>query len=223
MNKSELLIHIAEKLKSEYGTPDLGNKRDPMDELVFISLCTKTGPRNVQRAYHNLRSSFGSWEEVLQSQDGEVSRVIAVAGLAHEREVRLKEMLTQIMAEQGELRLDSLRQMNDQDAFNLLSSLPGVGTKIAHCVMLFSLDRSVLPVDTHISRILRRLAIVESSRKADDIALEIQQIIPKGLARILHVNMIVHGRNICRADSPKCERCCISNLCAYAGAHVLLV
>ena len=106
--------------------------------------------------------------------------------------------------------------------YNWLVSLPGVGVKIAHCVMMYSLGRDVLPVDRHVNRILQRLDVVPYGEPPENVGKMIQDIIPKGTAHSLHVNLVVHGRRKCRVDTPKCDSCDIEALCAYAGHHVLI-
>lgn len=221
MEKRELLKKITDILAEEYNTPDLGNQNDPLDELIFISLCTRTGQKNVNKAYTNLKARFKSWHDVRNAPIGKIAKSIRIVGQAGIRAEQIQGILGGIYKLQESLNLNFLKNMTDDEVYLWLTSLKNVGPKIAHCVMLFSLGRDVMPVDTHIARILKRLDIAESSKKAEDISLEIQKLIPQNCAYSLHVNLIAHGRKTCRADSPKCDQCCISSLCAYNGHHVL--
>lgn len=221
MERSELLRKINSILHEAYGTPDLGNKKDPLDELIFISLCTRTGPKNVQRAYTCLKRAFPSWKEVLDAPEGKVAGCVKVAGAPRKRAKQIKEILEAVDSKAESLDLEFLKKMNDEEAYEWLDSLPGVGPKVTHCVMMYSLDRNVLPVDTHVHRILTRLGLVAPDSRAEDVSREIQALVPEDEAYSLHVNLVVHGRRTCRADSPKCDDCTIETLCAYAGHHVL--
>lgn len=221
MERSELLRKVNSILQEAYGTPDLGNKKDPLDELIFISLCTRTGPRNVERAYTCLKRVFPSWKEVLDAPEGKVAGCVKVTGAPRKREKQIKEILKAVDSKAKSFDLKFLRKVNDEEVYKWLVSLPQVGHKVAHCVMLFSLGRNVLPVDTHLHRILRRLGVAEPDSSAEEVSREIQALVPRDGAYSLHVNLVVHGRRTCRAYSPKCDDCTIEALCAYAGHHVL--
>jgi endonuclease III len=111
--------------------------------------------------------------------------------------------------------------MSDDECEQFLLGLPGVGTKVARCVMMYSLDRQVFPVDTHCWRICRRLGWVRrttpdgncSRRDAD----RLQSRIPPELRRSLHVNMVSLGKRLCLAGSPRCDECPIGRLCRRTG------
>ena len=59
----------------------------------------------------------------------------------------------------GELSLKKLEEFNNDDALKFLESLPGISVKNARCILMYSLDRKVFPVDTHVWRICRRLGL----------------------------------------------------------------
>jgi len=117
----------------------------------------------------------------------------------------------------GEVTLAPLRRMADQECEALLTSLPGIGTKVARCVMMYSLGRKVFPVDTHCWRVCRRLGWVRST-SSDGVCSRgdmerLQQRIPAELRFSLHVNLISLGREFCVAKGPRCWVCPIADLC----------
>lgn len=109
--------------------------------------------------------------------------------------------------------------MDDADAIDYLTSFDGVGVKTAACVLCFSLRRPVLPVDTHVHRIARRLGWVPpkaSAAKAHGLLAE--RIAPD--ARFdMHMWMIGLGRETCRARAPRCGACVLADLCPSAGVE----
>lgn len=221
MKRSELLHRVDNILKNTYGTPDLGNKEDPLDELIFMSLCVRSGPDNVERAYAHLKRRFPTWNQVLQAPEGAIAECVRVSGAAMRKEERIKRILGEIQSKHETLDLRFLRHATDEEAYERLTSLPHVGPKIAHCVMMYSLGRAVLPVDTHVLRILKRVGVLSAEIDAEEASATLPEFIPEHSAHTLHVNLVVHGRRICRAYKPNCERCSIEDLCAYAGHHVL--
>jgi DNA (cytosine-5)-methyltransferase 1 len=97
--------------------------------------------------------------------------------------------------------------------------LPEISRKSAYCIMMYSMGRPVFPVDTHVGRVLQRIGIYKetgfSLEGMDHKQLQaaLSDAIPPNLRHALHVNLVVHGREICRAVSPDCARCELRRLC----------
>ena len=114
------------------------------------------------------------------------------------------------------LSLKFLENFSDEDAIDYLTSLDGVGSKSSRCVLLFSLDRDVIPVDTHVFRVSKRLGLVDPKLNNRDKACEhLESLIEPEHRYRLHMCLIYQGRRICKARKPKCDKCHISSLCDY--------
>ncbi|TFG72830.1 MAG: hypothetical protein E4H27_01890 [Anaerolineales bacterium] len=89
------------------------------------------------------------------------------------------------------------------------------GTQTAAIVLLFALGRPAFPVDTHIHRVTRRWGLIaeKTSREQAHIVLEV--LIPVCLYYSFHINIIEHGRAVCTARNPQCDRCTVQDLCCY--------
>ena len=213
------LRSIAHTLSKSYGDPRHYNKDDPVDELVFIMLSSKTGERAYVAAYGALKEAFPTWDAAMESSPGSIASVIRMAGLADKKERWIRGLLGEIKArdEEGAISLSSLRRMGEGEAETFLTSLPGVGLKSARCVLMYSLGRQVFPVDTHCQRALVRLGVVEKRRLTEAVQNEIQSLIPPDSRYRMHVNLVAHGRLICTAAKPKCIRCPISGVCPKCG------
>jgi len=142
-----------------------------------------------------------------------VRRAIRSAGLAGIRAPRIIEILRRIETEQGELSLDLLWRAPVSEARAYLESLPGVGPKTASCVLLFDCGRPVFPVDTHVARITRRLGWVSAKASPEGIQSILEPLIPPRLRYGLHVNMIAHGRQLCRPQRARCDLCPVRPHC----------
>jgi endonuclease III len=110
--------------------------------------------------------------------------------------------------------------MNDDDAERYLMTLPGAGIKTARCVMMFAFGRQVLPVDTHLARIARRMGWAMSGQGSAKLHADLDAVVPPDLRYQLHVNAICFGRKICLARQPRCQICPVSRYCQWnlAGA-----
>ena len=96
--------------------------------------------------------------------------------------------------------------MPDDEILNELTSIKGIGVKTASCVLLFSLDRNVCPVDTHVHRTLNRIGIVKTKTPDKTFANYIK-IYLKNTAHQFHTNLIKLGREICKPAKPFCSIC----------------
>ena len=110
--------------------------------------------------------------------------------------------------------------MSDEEAQAYLVALPGVGPKTAACVLLFALERPVMPVDTHVHRVARRLGIIDAKVTADQAHPLLTELAgPDDAAQVyaVHVDFVRHGRRICHARRPACGECPLAPMCPSAG------
>jgi endonuclease-3 len=110
----------------------------------------------------------------------------------------------------GDLSLDAARES--------LLSLPGVGPKTAACVLLFALGRPAFPVDTHVWRVTRRLGLIGPKVTANAAHGILEEQIPPEWRHTMHIDLIQHGRRVCHALRPECERCALRARCQYYWA-----
>jgi endonuclease-3 len=209
---------VIELLEQEYGPCKWQPDRDSIDVLIGTILSQNTSDANSGRAFTSLRTSFDSWEAVSSAPAEHIARVIKSGGLSQIKAVRIKQVLEQIEREQGRISLDSLKRKSMAEAEAYLMRLPGVGHKTARCVLLFSLGKPSLPVDTHVFRVAKRLGLIDSRVSIEKAHSLLQEQIPPSKVYQFHIQMIEHGRRICHARQPRCDECvlrgsCPSSLC----------
>jgi len=200
-----------------FGMPLRELSRDPLDVLVFAILSQNTSDANARQAFDRLKEAFPTWEAVRDAPVEEVEEAIAVGGLAPTKAPRIQRILARLSADTGRCSLDFLAAMNTGEAMQYLTGLKGVGPKTAACVMLFALERPVLPVDTHILRISRRLGLVRPGAGAVEAQCLLQDACPPECVLPLHVYLIQHGRRVCKARNPDCGRCPFEEGCRFAS------
>lgn len=205
-------------LKAYYGPPATSHpKGEPLDALIGTILSQHTSDINSHRAFETLRRALPTWEAVAAAPVDRIADAIRSGGLAGQKSVRIKKVLQRIKETEGRLNLDRLKSMSDADAYEYLTALPGVGDKTACCVLLFSLGRSVMPVDTHIHRITRRLGWIDDKTSPADARAVLERAFPPEDLYDLHVLLIAHGRQTCTARNPKCDCCPLRKFCAYGS------
>ena len=208
------------RLSRQYGDPRHYNKSDPLDELIFIILSAKTTEASYLRTYDALKNAFDDWFHILDTPRGVVARIISSGGLSDKKEAQIRALLDDIRRRTRAESLNLLSEMSTNQAEEFLTSLPGVGLKTARCVLMYSLGREVFPVDTHVRRVLSQLGIIRFERLSDKVQNSIQERVPSKLRYKLHINLVAHGRAICRARNPLCNSCVLSNICKYYADHL---
>jgi endonuclease III len=100
-----------------------------------------------------------------------------------------------------------------------LVSLPGVGRKTANVVLGNHFGKPAVIVDTHVKRVSQRLGL-SASDNPDRIEQDLQQLMPPQQWTLGSQRLLLHGRYVCLARSPKCRECGISNLCHWKGKRL---
>jgi endonuclease-3 len=207
------ISEIIDLLAKEYGSITWRSRTDPLSELIMTILSQNTSDHNSRRAFDSLLSRFGSWQAVAEGSVEDIAESIKLGGLAQVKAPRIKQILEQIRAQRGSLDLRFLKKMPVAEAKEWLRSLPGVGPKTAACVLLFSLKKPVLPVDTHIHRVAKRLGLIDprvSAEKAHEI---LGGMVPAQDVYRFHILIIEHGRRVCKAQRPRCRECVLLKGC----------
>ena len=213
------LSEIASLLSSEYHDFNHYNKNDPLEELIFIVLSLLTQEAVYLRTHKNLFSLVDSPLSLARLSNTKIAQAISSGGLSVHKAERIKHIATRFLHEPGSDCTSSLGKMDDNDCEAYLLSLPGVGKKTARCVMMYSLERTVFPVDTHCFRIAKRLGLIDPDTKSvtNNIMDSLQEIIPAPYRYSLHVNMVSLGRSVCTPKKPRCGKCVIRKYCDYAA------
>ena len=204
------------RLEERFGPLDPPRRLDPLEELVLTVLSQNTSDVNRDRAYASLTKRFRSWDEVLDADTLEVADAIRPGGLANTKAPRIQAILRAIEERAGKIDLSHLHRMSDQEVREELLSLPGVGPKTAACVLAFSMERPVIPVDTHVHRVAQRLGWLPPKTSAERAHEVLERLVPPELRVSMHVGLIRLGRQICKPGRPRCEECPLQRMCPTA-------
>lgn len=214
LDSGEIISRLAER----YGLFEQVPRYDALDELIFTVLTQHTSDLNAGRAFDRLRELIPSWRAVMVAPDAEIAAAIHHGGMANQKSVRIKAILRAIDADRGNLSIDFLREWELEDARRWLMALPGVGPKTAAVVMSFALGMPAFPVDTHIHRVSLRLGLIPPRTTADAAHALMESATPEGDRFQLHMQLITHGRQVCKARRPLCDECVLSAECPSSTA-----
>jgi endonuclease-3 len=205
------VLAIRDRLRELYGRPVNEPHGHPIAELVRTVLSQNTNDRNRDVAYQRLRERLPTWEEVRDAPRAEVIEAIRPGGLSATKGPRIQQILRDLGDHPD---LDWLEDAPRDEAMDYLRSLPGVGRKTAACVLIFAFGRPEIPVDTHVHRVGGRLGLFRPGASLDEAHDEMLAITPAEDAYELHINLIRHGRAICR-PRPRCEQCALRRMCPW--------
>lgn len=214
-SKRRWMARVLRKLRQAFGSMK-HRLEDPFELLVATILSQHTSDINSERAFQRLKEALGTITPSLlaQTPEKEITRHIRCAGLAKVKARRLKEVSRLIMERLG----GDLSKVlgNPQEARRFLMSLPGVGFKTADVVLAFSARLPVIPIDTHLFTLARRLQI-SSSSNYEEVKEAYERLIPEADRAEAHLLLLNLGKKYCLARNPRCERCPIRELCPTSG------
>jgi DNA (cytosine-5)-methyltransferase 1 len=225
LSETDRVSRIDELLEATYESAGLGNLDGVLDETVFILISQQTRDVVYRAVFDRLRDRFPTWLAARAAPIEELEGALRPAGFGQRRARQLAALLAAVeVADQeracgpygtdrGDLTLEFLHESDDAAAEAFLIGLPGIGPKSARCILAYALDRPAFAVDTHVLRIFNRLGIggAPNRKHAHD---PFQAAVPPAMRKRLHVNLVHHGRAVCRERRPKCGSCPLVSFCA---------
>jgi len=212
---------VARLLRERYGDHAHFNRKNPMEELLFILCSTKTQESSYRATYSALRGAFPTFSSLAEAPAEYIARPLVPGGLHRQKSEAIRRICDAIVGAFGRLTLAPLRAMDDRACEVFLTALPGVGKKVARCVMMYSLGRAVFPVDTHCWRVAQRLGWVRPTQRDGHCSPRdmdrLQEKILPDLRFSLHVNFVSFGRDLCVASQPRCGECPLAAVCPRKG------
>ncbi|WP_168074699.1 endonuclease III [Caulobacter sp. SSI4214] len=216
------LESMRDALLCEFGPQRPVARMDPISQLVKSSISGRTQDAVSWSAFLRLRAEFKAWEDLARAPVARVARIIDDVTFPGDKARHLTTALKMIEAKVGWLSLNHLKTLTVDEARWELQVLPGVGVKVAACVLNFSdLAMRSLVVDTHVHRVARRIGLVgagdtthayhtlmdmaPASWTADDL-FELHWLLKRGL-----------GQMLCPHEAPKCGACPVKAMCAKTG------
>lgn len=185
---------------------------DPFKLLIAVILSQRTSRENVRAALREFEAKFNEISDVARASVKEIGVAIRRAGLWKQKAPRIKKIARQLLEMGG---LEMILRLPYEEARAKLSSMKGIGPKTADVFLMFTRGDPVFPVDTHISRIMRRLGVADDKDDYESLKKKLESATPPEKRMRAHVALIEFGREICTARSPKCLSCFLRDICYY--------
>jgi endonuclease-3 len=188
---------------------------EAFEVLVRTILSQNTNDLNSGRAFDSLRTKVGVSPVSLGLADTKViADAIRVGGLHNTKAPRIREVAKVVMSRYP-VGLGFLSSLDDEEVREALSGFKGVGPKTVDIVLDFALGRDVVPVDTHVDRVSKRMGYVSPRASYGEVRSALEAVIPPGLRLQGHISLILHGRKVCKAQRPLCPNCPVRSTCRY--------
>ena len=179
---------------------------NPFQLLVAVVLSAQCTDKRVNMVTPALFAAYPDAASMAKASADDIFAYIHSVSYPNSKSRHLADMARMLVAEFGG------EVPSDLDA---LQRLPGVGRKTANVVAAVVFDLPAMPVDTHVFRVSNRIGLTRNSKTPLETERTLVKHIPAEKLSTAHHWLILHGRYVCQARKPKCDQCCINDLCAY--------
>ncbi len=184
---------------------------NPFTLLVAVVLSAQATDAGVNKATPALFAAADTPEKMIVLGEAQVRDYIKTIGLYRNKAKNVIALSEKLIAEHGGT------VPGDRD---LLETLPGVGRKTANVVLNMAFGQPTMAVDTHVFRVSNRTGLAPG-KNVLEVELKLLEVIPPEFMMHAHHWLILHGRYVCLARKPLCEKCVIADLCRWPGKTTL--
>ncbi|MBP2236056.1 endonuclease-3 [Sinorhizobium kostiense] len=176
---------------------------NPFTLVVAVALSAQATDAGVNKATRPLFAVADTPEKMLALGEERLRDYIKTIGLYRNKAKNVIALSEKLIADFG----GEVPRTREE-----LITLPGVGRKTANVVLQMAFGQAAIAVDTHIFRIANRIRLAPG-KTPDEVELHLLRVIPEKYLFHAHHWLILHGRYVCKARRPECERCVIADLC----------
>lgn len=197
---------VIEYFKEKYPDPKTAlNYDNPFQLLIATIMSAQTTDTQVNKVTKKLFSKYKSAEDFANLDEKELQKEIKSIGLYKNKSKYIIESSKIIVNDYG----GEIPQKRKE-----LVKLPGVGRKTANVVLANAFGHETIAVDTHVFRVANRIGLVDTDNR-DQVEKDLMEVVSKSYWTKFHHWLIFHGREICKARNPLCDKCKISSNCSY--------
>lgn len=180
--------------------------RNPYELLVSVILSAQCTDKRVNMTTPKLFERFPTPQSMAMSTEEEIYSYIKSISYPNNKSKNLLGMAKVLVDEFGGVVPDTMED---------LQRLPGVGRKTANVMMAVAFDQPAMPVDTHVFRVSNRIGLTKNSKNVLATEKTLVAHLPKDVISTAHHWLILHGRYVCQARTPHCDRCGLTAICDY--------
>lgn len=197
-------------LRSHYPDAEIRLPKNRFRLLIGTILSAQSSDRQTIAVAKKLFARYKNAEELAKAKRSDVEAIIRGIGLYKMKAERIIKA-SRILVEKHAGKVP--------DSMNELLELPGVGRKTANIVLGKGFGKQEgIAVDTHVFRLSRRIGL-SNAKTAGGVEKDLMKLFPKSEWTLLTDLLIAHGRNICKAQRPRCEECFLKKMCKWYHAQ----
>ena len=205
MTKKQRARQILDVLAEEYPLADCTLQYDEAWKLlVSVRLAAQCTDARVNIVVKDLFAKYPSPQALAEASPEEIEEIVKPCGLGKSKARDIHKCMKMLVEEyDGQVPED----------FDKLLKLPGVGRKSANLIMGDVFGRPAIVTDTHCIRLTNRMGLVDGIKEPAKVEKELWKIIPGEEGSDFCHRLVYHGRAVCTARNPKCEQCCLAQVC----------
>ena len=204
MTKKARAASCVEALKKEY--PDAICSLvydDPLQLIIAVRLSAQCTDERVNKVTPALFERFPDIDSFCEGEVEEIEELVHSCGFFRAKARDIKNMCIMLRDEYNGILPDTVEE---------LTKLPGVGRKTANLIVGDVYKKPAVVADTHLIRITNLLGLVET-KDPKKVELELKKILPPEESNDFCHRCVLHGRAVCIARRPQCEKCCMRDFC----------
>ena len=207
MEKKELFEWVISYFQKEMPIAETELEyKSPYELLVAVILSAQCTDKRVNQITPELLKRFPTPEKLAEVESGEVFDYIRSCSYPNNKAKHLVGMARMLVSDFGGQVPEDIDD---------LQKLPGVGRKTANVIASVVFNKPAMAVDTHVFRVSARIGLTVNSKTPLETERQLVEYFPEELLPLAHHWLILHGRYVCLARSPKCEKCGLTDVCRY--------
>ena len=207
MEKKELFEYVIRYFQKEMPIAETElDYKTPYELLVAVILSAQCTDKRVNQITPDLLKRFPTPEKMAEVESDEVFDYIRSCSYPNNKAKHLVGMARMLVSDFGGVVPDDIDE---------LQKLPGVGRKTANVIASVVFNKPAMAVDTHVFRVAARIGLSVNSKTPLETEKQLVEFFPEEILPLAHHWLILHGRYVCLARSPKCEMCGLTDVCAF--------
>ena len=207
MEKKELFEYVIRYFQKEMPIAETElDYKTPYELLVAVILSAQCTDKRVNQITPDLLKRFPTPEKMAEVESDEVFDYIRSCSYPNNKAKHLVGMARMLVSDFGGVVPDDIDE---------LQKLPGVGRKTANVIASVVFNKPAMAVDTHVFRVAARIGLSVNSKTPLETEKQLVEFFPEEILPLAHHWLILHGRYVCLARSPKCEKCGLTDVCAF--------
>ncbi len=205
MPKKEIakILKILNKKQESSMLEDFGRRYSKFEVLISTILSARSKDETTIPVCQELFKKYNTPKKLANAGKKKVEKIIKKTGFYKNK--------TKYIINTAKLILKQHKGKVPDNMEDLLT-LPGVGRKVAGCVLIYAHSKDAIPVDTHVHRVSNRLGWVKT-KYPEGTEQELMSLVPKKQWQIVNEVFVVHGKTICNPITPKCSKCPVEKYC----------